>query len=478
MRRNARPAVTALACIGAAALLGACAHGPSPDAKPAYESIDRLTQPQLGTALPAPPADDAAQERARNARVAALLAAPLDADGAVELALLNHRGLQARLVDAAITQADLAQAARWPNPGFGFARIRGDGEVEYERGLHWAIARLLTRPWRVRAEQQRAQAEQRQLAAEVLAHAFDVRRAWLQAVAAEQALAYRRQVRDAAEAAAELARRMQQAGNWSRLERLREHAFYSDAALALQQAELQRAATRERLARLLGLWGPQTAFSLPSKLPELPTALRPQDAIEQLALEQRLDIQVARLRLQQQAESLGLVRATRFVDVLELSLAQHDASPGGHAKRGYDVRLELPLFDSGDARLARAEAQYRQALLSAAALAVDARSQVREAYARYLSAYDVARHHRDERVPLAQRIGDEQLLRYNAMLIGVFELLADARAQIVAVAAALDATRDFWLADLDLQQALVGPAALPTTTPPPAPAAAAAADRH
>jgi len=59
-------------------------------------------------------------------------------------------------------------------------------------------------------------------------------------------------------------------------------------------------------------------------------------------------------------------------------------------------------------------------------------------------------------VPLKQRISEENLLRYNGMLIGVFALLADARAQIASVNAAIEAQRDFWLADADLQMALVG----------------------
>jgi outer membrane protein TolC len=104
----------------------------------------------------------------------------------------------------------------------------------------------------------------------------------------------------------------------------------------------------------------------------------------------------------------------------------------------------------------------------AAQAAIEARSEVREAYGQYRLAYDIARHHRDERVPLAQRIADEQLLRYNGMLIGVFELLADARAQVAAVNAAIVALRDFWLAQADLDQALVGKGA------PMSPAAATA----
>jgi outer membrane protein TolC len=95
-----------------------------------------------------------------------------------------------------------------------------------------------------------------------------------------------------------------------------------------------------------------------------------------------------------------------------------------------------------------------QAVHRAADAAVKARSEVREAYAAYRSTYDLARHYRDEVVPLRKKISDESLLRYNGMLIGVFELIADAREQVASVAAAMDALRDFWMAEAELQQAV------------------------
>jgi outer membrane protein TolC len=97
-----------------------------------------------------------------------------------------------------------------------------------------------------------------------------------------------------------------------------------------------------------------------------------------------------------------------------------------------------------------------QAVNRTAAAAIDARSQVREAVAAQRAAYDVAKLYRDEIVPLKKRISDEQILRYNGMLISVFELLADAREQVASVNAAIEAQRDFWLADAALQAALTG----------------------
>jgi outer membrane protein TolC len=404
-------------------------------------------------------------------RVGEMLARPLTADAAVQVALLNNRGLQAAFAELGVADAERVQASRLPNPGFSVGRLRRGEEVEIERGVHLDLARLLTLPLVRRLEGQRFERAQRETALQVLSLAAATRRAYYEAVAADERLRYALQVRDAAEAGAELARRMAQVGNFNALQRAREQAFYADAALGAARAQQARGAARERLVRHLGLWGePAASLNLPDRLPELPAQPQERPDIERVAMAQRLDVQAARLGVEQTARNLGLGRATRFVDVLELG-AVRNSSNEAPTQRGWEVTLELPLFDWGDARVARAEAVYMQALHRAAETAVEARSQVREAYAAYRGAWDIARHQRDEVLPLRKRIADENLLRYNGMLIGVFELLADARAQVASVDAYIGSLRDFWIAEADLEMALVGP---PSLSPSTSPAAAAA----
>ena len=259
----------------------------------------------------------------------------------------------------------------------------------------------------------------------------------------------------AAEASAELARRMAAVGNFNKLQRAREQGFYADAALNLARAQQAQRATRERLTRLMGLWGEQTAFKLPERLPALPVEPTDQPDIERVALAQRLDVQGAKLAAEQTAINQGLAKTTRFINVLELGLVNNTSNEEPR-QRGWEIGFELPLFDWGDARVARSESVYMQALHRTAEVAINARSEVREAYGNYRSAWDIARHHRDEIVPLRQQIAEENVLRYNGMLIGVFELLADARVQIASVNGAIDALRDFWLAQADLEMALIG----------------------
>jgi hypothetical protein len=60
--------------------------------------------------------------------VQTLLAQPLTADAAVQLALLNNSGLKASLTELGIAEAELVQAGRLRNPAFSFGRVRGGGE--------------------------------------------------------------------------------------------------------------------------------------------------------------------------------------------------------------------------------------------------------------------------------------------------------------------------------------------------------------
>jgi outer membrane protein TolC len=457
------------AALALALALGGCA---SLSADAGLEPVRQLTAPRLGPQVHLEAARQP-EDQARTAqRVQALLARPLGPDEAVQVALLNHRGLQAAYAELGITQAEVVQAGRLPNLGFSFGRVTQGAEIELERGLHFNLARVLAWPLVQRLEARRLAQAQTQVAQQVLALAGDTRKAWVQAVAAQEGVRYSRQVMQAAEASAELARRMAQVGNFNKLQQAREQAFYAEAALNLVRTQQQALATRERLTRLLGLWGEQTGFALPERLPDLPAQPREQPDIERTALAQRLDVAAARGTVEQTAQQLGLTRTTRFINVLELG-ASRSSSNEGHRQRGWEVGLELPLFDWGGARVARAEAVYMQAVHQAAQTAIDARSEVREAYGAYRAAWDIARHHREEIVPLRARISEENLLRYNGMLIGVFELLADARAQIASVHAAIDALRDFWIAQAELDMALVGKPSL-SAAPGPAPAKAEA----
>ena len=464
-----KPRLRLMAVLIAAAVLGGCASF-SPDG--GFAAIEKTAKNRLGKDVQWARSDADQDNIAR--RVTELLSKPLTVDDAVQLALLNNRGLQATFQELGIGEAEFVQAGRLPNPGFSFGRMSRGDEREIERGLHFNIARLIAMPFIGQMEVRRFEQTKGMVAMSVLSLAADTRKAYYNALAAEESVRYMRQVKLTADSSAELARRMEQVGNFNKLQRAREQVFYADASLNLARAEQAQRATRERLTRLLGAWGAQTQFALPERLPDLPKDAMELPDIERVALAQRLDVLGAKLAAEQTARNLGLTRTTRFVNVLELGLLRNSSNELP-TQRGWEIGVELPLFDWGGARVAKAEAVYMQTVHRAAETAVNARSEVREAYTGYRSAYDIARHQRDEVVPLNQRIAEENQLRYNGMLIGVFEMLADARTQIASVNTSIQALRDFWLAQADLDMALIGKPSLSVASDPSMAAGAAAA---
>ena len=452
-------------------LLGGCASFSSDGG---FTPVQEAARQHLG-ADAVLPRDDAERDLL-DRRVAELLAQPLTAGSAVQIALLNNRGLRSAYQQLGIAEAELVQAGRLPNPGFSFERKSAGGLLDIERQFSISVAHLIAMPLTLKLEQRRFEAVQRIVTQRMLELAADTRKAYFQALAADESMRYMGQVLSAAEASADLARRMAQVGNWSRLRQAREEGFHADAALNLARAAQAQAAARERLIRLLGLWGTQTAFVLAERLPELPDAADDLPDIERTAMAQRLDIRAARIASEEMAANLGLTRVTGFVNVLDVGVIRNSVS-NEPSVRGYSIELEVPIFDWGGAKVARAEALYRQSLEQLAEAAVNARSEVRLAYLNYRASYDIARHYREQLVPNARLISDENLLRYNAMQIGVFELLADARAQIAVVNAAIQAQRDFWLARADLDMALLGRAS-PTAPPSMAMTGAAASAAH
>jgi outer membrane protein TolC len=407
-----------------------------------------------------------------------LLATPLTSDAAVQVALLNNQALQATYADLGIAESDVVQAGRLRNPGFSFARLRRADELEIERTFIVDVLGLLTMALRTDLEWRRYDITRTRVASEVLRVAAETRRAYYRAVAAQESAKYAEQVKEAAEASAELARRMAAAGNFSTLDHAREQVFYADATAQLARARQTRLADRERLTQLMGLSGVDAGYTLPDRLPDLPKDVRALTDVEATALSQRLDVVSAMQETESVAKSLGLTRVTGFLSVLELGY-QRNSETSQPRQTGYEIELRLPIFDWGGARVARAEFTYMQAAARAADLAVRARSEVREAYAGYLTSFELARHYRDEIVPLRKRISDENVLRYNGMLISVFELLADARQQIAAVNAYIESLRDFWIADANLDLALTGrsPGAMQVTSSA-TPSAAQAAPGH
>lgn len=388
-------------------------------------------------------------------RVAELMQKYLDVEQAVQIALLNNKSLQADLFELGISEADMVQAGRLPNPRFSMLYARNNGDYKIEQALTFNIFSLLTMPKLVEIERLNFEQTKQQVAIKVLQVAYQTRQAYFNAVAANQQYSYSLQVKTSAEASAEMAKRMVKAGNWNQLELAREQGFYAEAALDVLEAQQKSIVAKESLARLLGMSANQ--LTLQSRLPDLPKTLTEPEQFTKQAFAERLDLQAARLRTENMAKRLGLSKTTRFINVLEIGPARVlEGSRNDAYKKGVDIAFELPLFDWGSAKVARAEASYMQSVNEAAYIANNAQSEIREAYGYYQTSYDIAKQYADEIVPLRKKILDEKLLRYNGMLVSPFELFADARAQVSSVKTYIQKLNAFWLADTELQMTRIG----------------------
>jgi len=427
-----------------------------------FDAVANATRTHLGQEVKWP---RSAQARAEvDARVTALLAHPLSVEDAVQIALLNNHTLQAAFEELGISEAELVQAGRLPNPRFDLRRAGAAGQYDIEETLSFNVLALLTMPYAHDIEKRRFAQTQNLSVQRVAQLAKDTREAFYAAIGARQSLNYLQQVRTAAETGAELAHRMVSAGNWNRLDQAREQSFYSDAVQNLTRARLAEESARERLLGLLGLPAQpsappaaQPALQLADVLPELPTSLEPLPDVERSVLQQRLDLQLMRMHVDELSKSLGLTKSTRFVNVLDIGATRvRQGSREEPYERGYTVTLEVPIFDSGAARVKKSEAIYAQAVDRFSQAAIEARSQIRAAYAGYRAAFELAQRQRDEVLPLRQAIAQQNLLRYNASLISIFELLSDAREQAISVDGYIQSVRDFWIAKSRLDGALLG----------------------
>jgi outer membrane protein TolC len=205
---------------------------------------------------------------------------------------------------------------------------------------------------------------------------------------------------------------------------------------------------------------------LADRLPELPSSIEALPDVEQYILEKRVDLQLQRFKIDQLARSLNLTQSTRFVNVLEAGPTRiKQGTARDPYESGFVFSFEVPIFDSGAARVRRAEAIYAQALDEFAQAAIDARSQIRQSYANYQAAHKLAVQQRDEILPLRKAIADQNLLRYNASLISIFDLLSSAREQAAGVDDCIQAARDFWMAKSEYDASLLGnPVAARTTS--------------
>lgn len=359
----------------------------------------------------------------------------------------------------ALAEADFVQESLPPNPTFSLSRIAGNGAVEIERQVVGDILALATLPFRSEIARQHFQQAQLRAVLETLRLAADVRRSYYRTVAANELVGLLTDAKSTAESTAKLAQKLGETGSLNKLDQAREQVFYAETTADLASTRQEATSSRERLARLMGLWGSDLSFRMPETLPTLPRRPLSLPGIEVDAVAHRIDLQIARIELAALAKSLNLTEATRFVTLLDIAgidKKTRDSGSPPFRERGFDIQFQIPIYDGGEVRVRQAAETYNQAFNRLTEKAVNVRSEARDAYRVYRSTYDIAGQWQREVLPLRKIITEEMQLRFSSMQVDVFALLVEARQRIAALRAAIDAKRNFWLAQSDLTTAING----------------------
>ncbi|ATU94494.1 TolC family protein [Phyllobacterium zundukense] len=383
-------------------------------------------------------------------------------DTAVQVALLNNRGLQAAYAEVGISAADVWQETMPVNPtaSVSYSSI-GIGRI-IETAITGNILALITQSRRVGVADARFRQAQLKAAEETLRVAADTRRAWINAVSAWETVSYLNRSQVAADAASDLAQKLGETGAFSKTGQAREHVFNAELTGETAKARLNARLAKEELTRLMGLWGQDVDYSVPNALPPLPKGPKTKSGIEAEALRNRVDLDVAKLELEATAKSYGLTNATRYVSDLQLmggvevEQEEEEGEKKDVVSGAAELEFTIPIFDTGKARMRKAELSYMRAANLVAEKAVNVRSETRSAYQAYRSNYDIARHYRNSVLPLRAKIEEESVLTYNGMITNTFELLADTRAKITSNILSLNAKREFYLAEVNLGTAIYG----------------------
>ncbi|MGQ0553753.1 MAG: TolC family protein [Planctomycetota bacterium] len=396
-----------------------------------------------------------------------LLSQELTAESAVQVALLENPSLQATFEDLGVAQADLVQAGLLRNPLLEF-EVRGPDRPRHPLELHLIqeFVDVFSRPLRKRIAAEEFEAVRLRVAQDVLNLAGDVRTAFYSLQAAEHELRVGTDIVAATAASADFATLLRQAGNISDGQLAEEVAQHTEARLALLAVEAERVQHREALTTLLGVGASGRRFTIAPRLPELPAEEVAFVDLERLAREHRLDLGAAEHDLQAALAEAGVADENALLPSLALGL-HFEREPDGSSTTGVMIEVPLPIFDQGQAPKAHAAAHVNRARQRWFALAAEIGGEVRVAQARLSAARASAEALERELIPLRARIVEEAQLSYNAMQIGMHELLAARRAELEAGGRQVAALRDYWLARTALERAVGGslnPTPLPTAS--------------
>ena len=424
--------------------------------KNSFEQVEHSVEDRTGFAVSWQ--QDAAAREASLKTVRALLQKPLTVNSAVKIALLNNRNLQATFEDVGISAADLREAGMLKNPSIDLS-IRFPDKPPHgtntEEAAVFDLLDLLMLPLRKHVAAEKLASVQLHVADEVLRLVAEVKSAFYMLQADQSLLSQSQGVKDISSLSLQLAQKQHEAGNITDLALMQQQSTYDTARLGVVIVENQQREHREKLNRLLSVWGPDTAWKVAGELPPLPDKDVPLRGLESLAVSQRLDLAASHRELAEMVRSLGLVKTYRYVGALDVGVDTERDTDGTNFT-GPRMRIELPIFNQGQARVAKGEAGLRRAELKFETLAIDIRSNVRELHGQLTAKRDLARFYQNELLPERKAISSAMLLRYNGMLTGNYELFTARSEEIEVAQKSVEALRDYWITRAELERAVGG----------------------
>lgn len=396
-------------------------------------------------------------DRAVETKLQAMLQDGLTADEAVQIALLNNRDLQSTYESLRIAQADLVQAGMLKNPVFdGSLRFVSSGAGQIvDLGIALDFLDILFIPLRKHIAEDQFENTKLQVAAQVMDLAGRVKITFFKLQAAEKILDIHRQLLTSSEASYDLSRRLRSAGNITLLQTARHQADLEEAKLALNAAEIEVITLHEELNVLMGFYGPAGHWKTNQPLPDLPDTEIPTETLESKALEQSLDLKIARRHIELSAKRLGVTKPLGLVSEIETGVTAEKEADGQWSV-GPTLAVPVPIFSQGQPAVAKAESALYQALNHYYSQAVQTRSTVRRLYAHLQMVRNRAQHLKNVILPLQKLILDESQTHYNAMQLSAFDLLKARNDELLTQRRYVEALRDYWIVRSQLEQTLRG----------------------
>lgn len=418
-----------------------------------FDSMNRMTADRGAGELKWLKTQEEAQTVEKSVKL--LLEQPLSEENAVRITLINNRALQQTYEQIGIAQSELVQAGLMNNPLFGYSVGHGGGVTRSGVTLELAFLDLLWIPLRKELGGLALEETKLGVGDKVLRTVRDAKKRYLDARVAQEMVRLNGDVLKSHEASLQLAMRQYTAGNLSKRDLLKIQNEYAHTRLGSIRLAREDAMAREALTKILGIYGEQTYYTLSEEPLSLGAQPREASSLEQLAIANRLDIAAAQKRVEYAAKEAGYTEKTRLLQEVTLE-GGSEKSTGETRFNSVGIKIPIPIFDMGQARLSRSQALYNQSVQHLVGLAVNVRSEVREAYAMTRYDYDTAREYQESIVKVNQNILEQTQLYYNGMLDGIYELLADQRRYSDAKMQSVIAIGEYKKAQADLTYTIGG----------------------